>query len=223
MKKGRRGIAQFLRPMNYLRSFTGSFFGNQRLRFFKNLFNFNILQNICPLAFKLLSNREELKGNNQNFPCSKGVTLVEVLVVISIIGILTAIAAPGINAWVETFKFKNTKREIGITMQLARIKAITSGVEYRVVFDLDAETFCLERGNQADGSDTWIPERIVTDVSSWADIAFVNSYTTGKRNKQFNPNGTSSSGSIRLNNAKGKKYKITLTPATGYITIAEGW
>ena len=267
MKKGRRGIAQFLRPMNYLRSFIGSFFGNQRLRFFKNLFNFNILQNICPLAFKLLSNREELKGNNLsarfskgftplempacpvrsqisngvkkhgvnpirkfsngiNSPCESllmGFTLVEILIVIAIFGVLTAIAAPGISAWVETFKFKNTIREIGITMQLARMKTIASGVEYRVVFDLDAETFSLERGNQADGSDTWIPEGVITDVSSWADIAFVNSYTTGKRNKQFNPNGTSSTGSIRLNNAKGKKYKITLTPATGYITIAEGW
>jgi prepilin-type N-terminal cleavage/methylation domain-containing protein len=223
MKKGRRGIAQFLRPMNYLRSFIGSFFGNQRLRFFKNPLDFNILQNTCPLAFKLLSNRQELKGNNLSARFSKGFTLIEVLIVIAIFGVLTAIAASGISGWVETFRFKNTIREIGITMQLARMKAIAGGVEYRVVFDLDAETFCLERGNQADGSDTWIPEGGVTGVSSWVDIAFVNSYTTGKRNKQFNPNGTSSSGSLRLNNAKGEKYKITLTPATGYINIAEGW
>ena len=142
---------------------------------------------------------------------------------IAVISVLTAIAAPNISAWVETFKFKNTIREIVITMQLARMKAIASGVEYRVVFDLDAETFFLERGNQADGSDTWTPEGVVTDVSSWADIAFVNSYTTGKMNKQFNPNGTSSTGSIRLNNAKGKKYKITLTTATGHISVDEGW
>jgi hypothetical protein len=143
--------------------------------------------------------------------------------VIAITGILTAIAAPNISAWVETFKFKNTKREIGITMQLARMKAIAGGVEYRVVFDLDAETFSLERGNRADGSDTWMTEGVVTDVSSWADIAFVDSYATGKRNKQFNPNGTSSTGSVRLNNSKGKKYKITLTTATGHINVIEGW
>ena len=57
---------------------------------------------------------------------------------------------------------------------------------------------------------------------SWFNIAFVNSYTTGKHNKQFNPKGTSISGLIRLNNAQEEKYKITLTPATGDINVAAG-
>jgi Tfp pilus assembly protein FimT len=258
MRKGRRGIAQFLRPTNFLRSSVGSFFKTRRWVVFENILKFNMLKNICLLASKLLCNKLELKGKNltvrlfnkfnlleipgaeakanlKNFcilshreilPGKRhltGFSFVEALIVIGLIGLLTTIAVPGFKAWIENFKFKNSVREIGITMQLARMKAIARGVEYRVMFDLDAETFSLERGNQADGSDTWALEGIVNDISSWADIAFVNNYTTGTRNKQFNPNGTSSTGSVRLANAKDKKYKITLTPATGHITVDKGW
>lgn len=223
MKKGRRGAAQFLRPMNYLRSFIGSFFRRRCRIFFKKPIKINILHKIGSLALKLLSTETEFKGNSLKARSSGGISLVEMLIVMVLVGILTAIAVPNVSAWVETFRFKNTVREIGITMQLARMKAIAGGVEYRVVFDLDAETFSLEKGNQADGSDSWSLEGVVNDVSSWVDIAFVNSYATGSHNKQFNPNGTSSTGSVRLTNAKGKKYKITLTPTTGYIDVNEGW
>ena len=220
---GRRGAVQFLRPMNYLRSSVGSFFKSQKSRFLKNKLNFNRLRINCSLAFNLLYKVTEIKGKKLTARFSKGFTLVEALIVVVIAEVLTVIAAPGINSWLDSFELKSAVREIGITMQLARMKAIARGVEYRVVFDLDAETFHTERGNQADGSDTWMPEGALTEVSSRVDIAFVNSYTTGKRNKQFNPNGTSSTGSIRLNNDKGEKYTITLTPVTGYIKTVAGW
>jgi len=104
MKKGRRGVAQFLRPMNYLRSFIGSFFRKQKFIILKNLLNFNILQIMCLLASNLLCRKEGFKGNALSARCSKGFILVEILIVIAIICILTAIAVPVISAWGETFK-----------------------------------------------------------------------------------------------------------------------
>lgn len=75
------------------------------------------------MAFNLLSNKKGFKGNILNAPFSKGFILVEILIVIAIIGALTAIAASGISALVETFKFKSTIREIGTTVLVARLKA----------------------------------------------------------------------------------------------------
>lgn len=152
-----------------------------------------------------------------------GITLIELITVVAIIGILAMVAVPSISSWLPSFRLKNTVREIVSTMQLARMKAIARGVEYRVKFNLDAETFQLEYGNRADESDTWIGEDALIRLHASVNIARVDSYPSGIRSKQFNPDGTSSTGSIRLENSKGEKYKITLTTATGTIEVIEGW
>ncbi|MDD1763599.1 MAG: hypothetical protein LUQ70_02665 [Methanobacteriaceae archaeon] len=48
--------------------------------------------------------KEKFKGNALSTSCSKCLTLVKILIVIAVIGILTAVVALGIIAWVATFK-----------------------------------------------------------------------------------------------------------------------
>lgn len=223
-KLGRGESTQYLRPMKIFRSFLGLFFLSPRSRLLKKTLSFGSLSFKNFLALKLLFFKAKPNRFRQSpSGAERGITLMEMLMVVGIIGTMTVIAGPGMRSWWVSFQFHNSVREIVFTMQLARMKAISKGVEYRVVFDLNEETFQMERGNRANESDAWIPEEELRDIHAKANIAFVNHYTSGRRSKQFNPNGTSSSGSIRLNNAKNGKFTVTLTPTTGNITLIEGW
>ena len=88
-----------------------------------------------------------------NLRNEKGFTLLEALVVVAILGLIAVIAIPNLLTWRDHHRVKSAARDIYSALQLARMKAISKGVEYRIMLDLDNETFWLQEGNLASGSD----------------------------------------------------------------------
>ena len=66
---------------------------------------------------------------------SKGFTLIEVLIVIGVIGILSAIAIPTISSWLPNYRLKAAARDVYSTMQKARMLAVKMNNNTAVVFD----------------------------------------------------------------------------------------
>src|SRR5206468_7818951 len=77
------------------------------------------------------------RRGNSNLPPIGGFTLLELLVVLLLIGLLTALVFPSIGRGMGALGLKTSSRDIVATLRLARSKAITEQKIYWVSFDLE--------------------------------------------------------------------------------------
>ena len=146
----------------------------------------------------------------------KGITLVEVAVVLVIIAIGAVLLAPNIGAWLPKFRLRSAARDIVSTMRIAQMKAVSNNIQYRVNFNAAeigaGNSYILQRKDGGvwidDGALQTLPEGITMNIDQLPVGRAV-----------FNLNATSSAGSITLEDTKGAQRRITLTSVTGRARI----
>ena len=143
----------------------------------------------------------------------RGVTLIELVVVMAIIAIAAAFVAPNIGAWIPNYRLRGATRDVVSNLRLAQMKAISANREYQVSFNPGAGTYILQY-RHTDGI-TWVDEGATQTLPS--GILITNIFPGNKA--QFNPNSTSSTGSMTLTNTKGSTKTITLTTSTGKVDV----
>lgn len=74
-----------------------------------------------------------------------GATLVEVMVVVGMIGALTAMAVWGIRGWATANAFKGAGQQVQSVMRTTQQQAITEGTSFCVMFDTAADTYAVYR------------------------------------------------------------------------------
>lgn len=128
-----------------------------------------------------------------------GFTLLEVLVVVTLLGILLAVAVPALKPFWQTAVEKEAARNVLAALRIARSQAVGSNLEYQVAFDLDSCSYWLEQGNLSSDSTDWsrVQEfgRFPDGVKMATGVECINKVGDGDishaENKiQFNPNGT---------------------------------
>jgi prepilin-type N-terminal cleavage/methylation domain-containing protein len=150
----------------------------------------------------------------------KGVTLIELIVVMVIIGIGALLIAPNISAWLPNYKLRSATRDIVSTMRTAQVKAVSSNLEYRVYFNT-AGRYWTEKGDKSSGSTNWVG---TADPGNAALEGAIDLLPTGVTNSfagfiQFNTNSTCNAATITLTNSKGKTSAITLVTSTGKVNV----
>jgi prepilin-type N-terminal cleavage/methylation domain-containing protein len=141
----------------------------------------------------------------------KGVTLIELIVVMVIIAIGAVLFTPNIGGWMQNYRLRSAARDIASTMRTAQMKAISTNFKYQVSFP-SSVSYALK---YQDTNGVWQPEGGTQTLPSGISMTVIN---IAGHNAVFNTDSTSSPGGITLQGTKGTK-SITLNAATGRVTI----
>ena len=144
----------------------------------------------------------------------KGVTLLELIVVMVIIGIGAVLFTPNIGGWMQSYRLRSATRDVVSTMRTAQMKAVSTNTIYQVSFTLPV-SYVLQ---YQDAGGNFVAEGATQTLPSGISISAIN---IAGNNAVFNPNSTSSAGSITLQNSKGTQRRLTLTSSTGRVTIIQ--
>jgi len=142
----------------------------------------------------------------------KGVTLIELIIVFVIIAIGAVLVAPNVRPWLLNYRLRSATRDIVSTLRTAQMKAVSTNMEYRVSFDKGTGGYILQRHTGG----IWVDEGVRQTLPTGIGITF--SPDNDPFDVEFNPNSTSSTGSVTLTNTKQTK-RITLTTSTARIHV----
>ena len=142
----------------------------------------------------------------------KGITLVELIVVMVIIAIGALLMVPNIGAWLPSYRLRSAARDVVSTLRTAQIRAVSTKMNYQVSFDPGAGSYILQHNSGG----IWFDEGPSQMLPSGILISGI-TFPTNKA--QFDPNFVSSGGNLTLQNPRGTQRLITISSATGRVHV----
>jgi prepilin-type N-terminal cleavage/methylation domain-containing protein len=153
----------------------------------------------------------------------KGITLLELIIVMVIIAIGAALMVPGFGAWMPHYRLRGATRDIASTLRAAQVKAVSNNFRYGVAFDTANQQFQLYRNSggigdfQVDGS----PNDLPSGVTFFNIAGLPTDGPGGLPFVRFYPDSTASAanGTITLVNNKNTQKLVRISGSTGRVTI----
>lgn len=155
----------------------------------------------------------------------RGMSIIELTVVLAIIGMMSFIGLPSMQEWLDRYRVRTSAAEIAANIQLQRMRAVSQNQDHSISFDQAAGTYSLFRGAPADG--------IALDVLPRALPRSVGFSGGGADPIQipadeiiFHPDGslndsTSTTDQIFVGNDHGDVFAIAVNRATGRVQVTQ--
>jgi len=143
---------------------------------------------------------------------ARGVTLLEMLVVLSIMAVIAAIVVPVFTGGVSGSELKGATREVAAGLRLARSEALATRKETRVTLDLENRSFQVERDPRTHALPKQIELKLFTAQSD-----LVSDKVGAIR---FFPDGGSNGGRVTLAVGE-RKFNVDVDWLTGRVAILD--
>lgn len=122
---------------------------------------------------------------------NKGVTLIEVIVVIALLAIVSTLAYPNIKNWLPNYRLKAAARDLYSNMQLVRMKSVKENKNWAIVFDVGTNRYHICSSAGADnkwstlGDDTI--EKTITLTGYKSGVSYGHGNATTNATKSGGP------------------------------------
>ncbi len=164
--------------------------------------------------------------------------MVELMVVVAIIGLMTVVVTVSVEALLPGERLNTSIRNLASDIRSIRSEAISRGLEFRLVYDLDGNRyrwstpFAIDKGvvRQGQGEDWEEGDRIEfpwQDLPDGVEFQSVYvaglTYTTGEVFVSFDPLGTASDHSVIMSQPQyGTLFTIEVMPLSGLVRMHDG-
>jgi general secretion pathway protein H len=148
----------------------------------------------------------------------KGFTLIEVIIVLIIIAVASALVGVLVNKGSESVEIRTFSKDISATLRYARNHAVSEKKTYCFVIDKDESMYKLYAVSSEDEEDVElviskpIPEEIEVVTDNSEEVFFI----------EFFPRGDSSGGMMEVIHNKGMSFLISVNRITGKVEVEKG-
>jgi len=150
-----------------------------------------------------------------------GFSLTELMVVLVIVGIMTAVALPGLNKFLRSVDLNGQVQQTATMIRVVRQRAITENNNYVLTWDDTVHGFGWYDDDNNNGvKDVTEKRKDATSYAAWITVANSSTNPFGSVTTTFFPNGSASqSGTCLFTNSDGYTRSLSIVRPTGMVTV----